>query len=167
MESTAPTQAIASSRDLLRHTIATVAYRAAKTVRGAPETFADFKIAEKSRTPAQILAHMGDLYDWALSCASGNQQWHDSTPLPWPQEVERFFKTLQAFDQYLASQLPLGCSIEKLFQGPVADSLTHVGQLAMLRRLAGCPIKGENYFRAEIVAGRVSEKQAAPAREFD
>jgi hypothetical protein len=167
MESTAPAQAIASSRDLLRHTIATVAYRAAKTVRGAPETFADFKIAEKSRTPAQILAHMGDLYDWALSCASGNQQWHDSTPLPWPQEVERFFKTLQAFDQYLASQLPLGCSIEKLFQGPVADSLTHVGQLAMLRRLAGCPIKGENYFRAEIVAGRVSEKQAAPAREFD
>jgi hypothetical protein len=167
MESTAPTQAIASSRDLLRHTIATVAYRAAKTVRGAPETFADFKIAEKSRTPAQILAHMGDLYDWALSCASGNQQWHDSAPLPWPQEVERFFKTLQAFDQYLASQLPLGCSIEKLFQGPVADSLTHVGQLAMLRRLAGCPIKGENYFRAEIVAGRVSEKQAAPAREFD
>jgi hypothetical protein len=167
MESTAPIQSPTSGRDLLRHTVATVAYRGAKTLRGAPESFADFKIGEKSRTPAQILAHLGDLYDWALACARGKHEWHDSTPLPWPQEVQRFFNALKAFDDYLASPLPLGFPIEKLFQGPVADSLTHIGQLAMLRRLAGCPIRGENYFRAEIVAGRVSEDQAVPAREFD
>lgn len=167
MESTAPTQATTSSRELLRHTVATVAYRAGKALRGAPDSFADFKIAEKGRTPGQILAHMGDLYDWALSCARGKQAWHDSKPLPWPQEVDRFFNAVKAFDDYLASQLPLGYSAEKLFQGAIADSLTHVGQIAMLRRLAGCPIRGENYFRAEIVAGRVGEKQAAPAQEFD
>src|SRR5215470_15935623 len=151
MESTAPIQAPSSSRQLLRHTVATVAYRGGKALRGAPESFADFKIVEKSRTPAQILAHIGDLYDWALACARGKHEWHDSAPLPWNQEVQRFFKTVQAFDDCLASELPLGFPAEKLFQGPVADSLTHVGQIAMLRRLAGFPIRGENYFRAEIV----------------
>lgn len=168
MESTAPTQAATTtSRQLLRHAVATVAYRGGKAFRGAPESFADFKIGEKSRTPAQILAHIGDLYDWALSCARGKQEWHDSKPLPWPQEVQRFFKALQAFDDYLATASPLGFPAEQIFQGGVADSLTHIGQIAMLRRLAGCPIRGENYFRAEIVAGRVGEEQVAPGREFD
>jgi len=165
MESTAPTQA-PTSRQLLRHTVATVAYRGGKAVREAPESFAAFKIGEKSRTPAQILAHIGDLYDWALSCAKGKQEWHDSKPLPWPQEVQRFFKALQAFDDYLASDAQLGFPAEKIFQGAIADSLTHIGQIAMLRRLAGYPIRGENYFRADIVTGRVGEKQAAPRSEF-
>ena len=166
MESIASTQAATTSRQLLRHTVATVAYRGGKALRGAPDSFAEFKIGEKPRTPAQILAHIGDLYDWALSCARGKQEWHDSTPLPWPQEVRRFFKALQAFDDYLAGDAPLGYPAEQIFQGAVADSLTHVGQIAMLRRLAGCPIKGENYFRADIAIGRVGEEQAAPGREF-
>jgi hypothetical protein len=157
---------IDSSRQLLRHTLATLAYRAGKTLRDAPDSFAAFSTGEKGRTPAHILAHMGDLFDWALSIVQGKQAWHDSTPLPWPQEVERFFKTLQAFDDYLASDAPLAAPPEKLFQGPVADALTHTGQMAMLRRMAGCPMRGENYFRAEIVAGRVGPDQAAPGREF-
>src|SRR5579863_5901374 len=97
-----------TGRELLRHTVATVAYRGGKALRGAPESFAKFKIAETSRTPEQILAHMGDLYDWALTCAKGKQAWHDSTPLPWLQEVQRFFHTLQALDDYLATDSPLG-----------------------------------------------------------
>ena len=168
MESTASTQsATTTSRQLLRHAVATVAYRGGKAVRGAPESFAEFKIGDKPRTPAQILAHIGDLYDWALSCVKGKQEWHNSTPLPWPQEIQRFFKTLQAFDDYLATDSPLGFAAEQVFQGAVADSLTHVGQIAMLRRLAGCPMKGENYFRADIAMGRVGEQQAAPRQEFD
>ncbi|HKD15039.1 MAG TPA: hypothetical protein VKE71_10870 [Candidatus Angelobacter sp.] len=167
MESTASKQTATSSRQLLRHTVATVAYRGGKAVRGAPESFAGFKIGEKSRTPAQILAHIGDLYDWALSCANGKQAWHDSKPLPWPQEIQRFFKALQALDDYLVSDAPLGFPAEKIFQGAVADSLTHIGQIAMLRRLAGCPIRGENYFRAQITTGRVGEEQAVAVQEFD
>ena len=167
MESVGPIQAGTSSRQLLRHAVATVAYRGGKALRGAPESFAKFKVEEKSRTPEQILAHIGDLYDWALSCAQGKQLWQDSQPLPWAQEVQRFFKALKAFDDYLASDLPLGFPAEKIFQGGVADSLTHIGQIAMLRRLAGCPIRGESYFRADIVAGRVGEQQAAAVREFD
>ena len=155
-----------SGRQLLRHTLATLAYRAGKTLRDAPESFATFSTGEKGRTPTHILAHMGDLFDWALSIAQGQQAWHDSEPLPWPEEIKRFFKTLEAFDDYLASDAPLAATMEKLFQGPIADALTHAGQIAMLRRMAGCPMRGENYYRAEIVAGRVGQDQAAPVREF-
>lgn len=150
----------------LRHTVATLAYRAGKALRGAPPGFADFRADASSRTPVEILAHMGDLFDWAISLANGNQKWHDSKPLPWEQEVERFFAVLQAFDARLASPEPLAESAEKLFQGPVADALTHTGQLAMLRRIAGCKISGENYHVAEIVEGRVGLTQTAPRREF-
>jgi hypothetical protein len=156
-----------TSRQMLRHTVATLAYRAGKALRGAPESFAQFPTGDKGRTPAKILAHMGDLFDWALSIAKGKQEWHDSMPLPWAQEVERFFMAVQAFDDYLASDLPLESSPEKLFQGPVADALTHTGQINMLRRMAGCPIRGENYFRAEITAGRAGQDQAQPKKEFD
>ena len=155
------------ARQLLRHTVATVAYRGGKALRGAPDHFASFHIGDKTRTPAQILAHMGDLFDWALSIAQGKQTWHDSTPLPWNAEIERFFAALKKFDDFLASDEPLDGSAEGLFQGPVADALNHIGQIAMLRRLAGSPIKGENYFKAEIAAGHVGLEQSAPRREFE
>ena len=155
-----------AAKGMLRHTLATLAYRAAKVLRDAPDSFATFGTGEKGRNPALILAHMGDLMDWGLSMANGTKQWHDSKPLPWPQEAQRFFKSVKAFDDYLASDSPLSYPVEKLFQGPVADALTHTGQLAMLRRMAGCPMRGENYFRAAIATGRVGADQAPPAQEF-
>lgn len=154
------------ARQLLRHTVATVAYRGGKALRNAPEAFADFNAAESGRTPAKILAHLGDLFDWALSMVRGEQAWRDSKPLAWHDEVARFFVSLKKFDDYLASTEPLNAPAERLFQGPIADSLTHVGQLAMLRRLAGCAIKGENYFQADVQIGRVGPQQTAPGFEF-
>jgi hypothetical protein len=154
-------------RELLRHAVATIAYRGGKAVRGAPESFATFKAGDATRTPARILAHVGDLFDWGLSIARGQQAWHDSTPLEWDREVSRFFEALARFDAYLASDAPMACSAEQMFQGPLADALTHVGQIAMLRRLAGGAMKGENYFEADIVAGRVGAEQVAPRRQFD
>jgi hypothetical protein len=159
-------QSSSAERVLLRHTLATVAYRGCKALRDAPESFANFSSGERGRTPAQILAHIGDLYDWALSIAAGKQAWHDAQPLPWEKEIERFYAALKKFDDYLASGSALHESAEKLFQGPVADSLTHIGQLAMLRRMAGHKMAGENYHKAEIVAGRVGADQATPRREF-
>jgi len=153
-------------RELLRHALATLAYRGGKAVRGAPEGFAPFHVDEGVRAPGQILAHMGDLMDWALSMANGKPEWHDSKPLAWEKEVERFFAALKKFDDYLASAEPLQAHAEKLFQGPIADALTHVGQIALLRRLAGEPLKAENYYKAEIVIGRVGAEQAKPKREF-
>src|SRR5579859_8046170 len=141
----APIQNVSSSdpkRELLRHALATVAYRGGKAVRNAPDGFAEFQAGDGARTPAQILAHIGDLFDWALSIVMGQRTWHDSKPLPWDREVERFFATLKKFDDYLASKEPVHAPIEKIFQGPVADSLTHVGQIGILRRLAHAPVKG-------------------------
>jgi hypothetical protein len=155
------------ARTLLRHTLATLAYRGGKAARGAPEGFAEFAVAPGARTPGQILAHIGDLLAWALGLARGERVWSDSTPLPWDREVARFFAGLQALEGQLASSAPLACPPEKLFQGPIADALTHVGQIAMLRRLAGAPIRGENYFKADIAAGRVGTDQAAAVFEFD
>jgi hypothetical protein len=154
-------------RDLFRHTLATLAYRGGKALRGAPPKFAAYRADEKGRTPGQILAHMGDLLDWSLSVAKGNEEWHNSAPLAWDREVQRFFAALARFDAYLASDAPLVESAEKLFQGPIADALTHVGQIAMLRRMAGCAMRGENYHRAEITLGRVGPDQVPPRREFD
>jgi hypothetical protein len=154
-------------RELLRHTVATLAYRGGKAIANVPEGFNSFRIKEGTRTPEQILAHIGDLLDWALSIAEGKQRWHDSTPLAWNEEVARFFSALEAFDSFLASDNVLKASEEKLFQGPVADALTHVGQIAMLRRMADGPIRGENYFKAEIEAGRVGPEQSKRRTEFD
>ena len=150
----------------LRHTLATLAYRAAKAVNYAPETFADFKASEKSRTPVEILAHMGDLFDWALSLAEGRQEWHDSKPLPWEEESARFFNALGAFDTFLASGKQLEFPADRLFQGPIADALTHTGQLTFLRGMVGARVKPENYFKATIEAGCVGSKQAVPKLEF-
>jgi hypothetical protein len=159
--------ALDASRAMLRHTLATLAYRCGKAVRDAPEGFAAFEVGPRSRTPGAILAHVGDLLDWALALSDGRHVWHDSKALPWDQEVGRFFGALRRFDERLASPEPLGLPAERLFQGPIADALTHVGQLAMLRRLAGAPLRGENYSKAEIAAGRVGPDQAAPRREFE
>ena len=156
-----------SERQLLRHTLATLAYRGGKTLRGAPEGFSGFRASESTRTPGQILAHIGDLLDWALSISQGKQEWRNSQQQSWEIDSQRFFAALAAFDSYLASDEPLGAPAEKLFQGPIADALTHVGQIAILRRMASAPVRAENYFRAEIVAGRVGPDQAAPKREFD
>lgn len=154
------------ARDLLRHTVATLAYRSRKVLRDAPEGFADIRAAPGSRRAGRILAHMGDLLDWGCHLADGEHIWNDSRPLPWQDEVSRFYGALEAFDDRLASDEPLVASAERLFQGPVADALWHLGQLALLRRVAEAPIRGENYFRAEITTGRVGPDQAEPRREF-
>ena len=167
MDNKKETQAADSGRQLLRHMLATLAYRARKPLSGAPAGFADFHASETARTPGQILAHLGDLLDWALSLVKGKQEFHASPPVAWDQGVARFFAGLQVLENYLASNAPLSETPEKLFQGSIADAFTHVGQISLLRRLAGAPVRGENYHKAEIVAGRVGLDQAAPRREFD
>lgn len=154
-------------RELLRHAVATLAYRGAKAVRNAPPQLAFFRVGDVSRTPLQLLAHLSDLFDWALSLAEGQQRWHVATPGTWDEESARFFTSLGRFDEFLASEKPLGCRPEKLLQGPVADALTHVGQIMMIRRLAAAPVRSENYAIADIAVGRVGIEQAAPKFEFD
>lgn len=151
---------------MLRHTLATLAYRSGKVLRDFPVEAAGFRAGEGCRAPVEIVAHMGDLMDWALSMAEGAPAWRTSEAMAWPEEVARFFAALEKFDGYLASGAALGATEERLFQGPVADALTHTGQLAMLRRMSGAPVKGENYFRADIRVGVVGLEQAVAKLEF-
>jgi hypothetical protein len=156
-----------AGREFLRHTLATLAYRGGKAVRGVPEEVARLRVGEGSRTPLAVLAHVNDLLDWGLALCRGQHVWRDSTPADWSTEAARFHSGAAALDAYLAGDEPLGFPAERIFQGPIADALTHVGQIAYLRRLGGAPVKGENYFRSDIAAGRVGPDQAAPVREFD
>jgi len=151
----------------LRHVLATLAYRGGKAVRGAPSPFASFIPAGGRNTPLVILGHIGDLLEWALRICDGDASWSEAAPQEWEQEIGRFHSALAALDSRLASGTPLVAPAEKIFQGPLADALTHVGQIAALRRQAGCPMKGENYFLADITPGRLGPDQAAPQREFD
>ena len=153
--------------EFLRHTLATLAYRGGKAIHDVPAGFFDFRLRDDSRSAGEILAHICDLLDWALTQARGDQTWRDSDIRDWRQGVERFHAALEELDGFLAREGAAGYPAERIFQGPIADALTHVGQLAMMRRLAGAPVRGENFFQAEIEPGRVGESQAAPRREFD
>lgn len=142
-------------RELIRHLVATLAFRTKIAVLGAPLDFAAFKINETGRAPGEILAHMGDLLQGSLYLMKGEFVYLNSAPLLWEDEVVRFFSAVKEFDSYLASDAPLNQPIEKITQGPTADALTHVGQIVMLRRAAGTPVQVESYFTAEIIPGKI------------
>ncbi len=152
---------------MLRHLVATLAYRAAKVLRDVPPDFGGFQVGPAGRRPVQIVAHMADLMAWAVTLAHGAYVWKAEGSDDWNTERGRFFDGLAALDGALESgALPAGAE-EKLVQGPIADALTHVGQLALLRGIAGFPVRPESYARADIAAGRVGMTQAAPVTEFD
>ncbi len=142
-----------SNREFLRHVISTVFYRADKAIDGADENFGEFSTPDNSKTPNEILAHCADLYEWALSNALGDNEWKPVSSKTWAKNSIRFYESLIAFDDFLASDKPFETEPERLFQGPIADSLTHIGQLMLLRRVAGIPVKGENFLKADIKIG--------------
>ncbi|HEX8560895.1 MAG TPA: hypothetical protein VF668_22565 [Pyrinomonadaceae bacterium] len=160
-------QATDLKRELLRHVVATVAYRGGVAVSGAPEEFAHFRPAESARAAGEILAHIGDLLEGSLHLVRGDLVYMASTPLRWEDEVGRFFSAAQGLDAYLASDAPLACPPEKLIQGPIGDALTHVGQIVLLRRLAGSPVRAASYFDAEVVAGGVTKESVTKAGGAD
>ena len=157
----------ADARAVLRHLAATLAYRAAKVLRDAPAGFGAAEFGRATRRPVEIVAHLADLMAWAVTLARGDYVWKAEGSEDWSAEAARFFDGLARLDRELAADGPFPGSVEKLIQGPLADALTHVGQLAMLRGMAGAPVRPESYARAEVAAGRVGLEQAPPRREFD
>lgn len=155
------------ARIALRQLAATLAYRAAKVLRDVPPGFAHTTFGDATRQPVRIVAHMADLMAWGVSMAGGGKEWKAAGGDDWTSEVDRFFNGLAALDASLAADGPFAGSLDKMIQGPLADALTHVGQLAMLRGMAGAPVRPESYARADIVAGRVGRDQAPPGFEFD
>lgn len=140
-------------RELLRHAVAAVAFRGRIAVRDAPPGFADFRVTAETRSPVEILAHIGDLLEGSRYLLRGDYIELVSRPLPWDSEIGRFVDSVRELDLFLQSDAPLAHAPEKMIQGPVGDAFTHVGQIVILRRVAGAPIQQEPYFTAEIVAG--------------
>ncbi|MGH9945721.1 MAG: hypothetical protein ACRD6X_00805 [Pyrinomonadaceae bacterium] len=140
-------------RQLLRHMLATVGFRCRIAIADAPADFALFRVSESARTPGEILAHLGDLIHGSHFLLKGELVYLASEPLPWQEETARFFDGIRKLDSFLATDEPLACPVEKLIQGPIGDALTHIGQIVLLRRVFGSPIREEPYFEADIVPG--------------
>ncbi|MCA1573916.1 MAG: hypothetical protein LC770_05130 [Acidobacteria bacterium] len=150
-------------RVLLRHFLAALAYRTQKALRGAPSDFGSFRAAEGVRTPAELVRHMTSVLGYALTFFVGGRYKPD--PLPsLEDEILRFHRMLQDLARNLEVGTPLlqEMSPEQLIQGPFADAMTHAGQLAMLRRLAGVPVAPENFVFAKIDPDRLGPDQADP-----
>ena len=142
-------------KKLIRHFIATLAYRTTKVIREVPKAYPNLSVGSGIRMPVEILHHMSDVLLFAYKALVQSDR--VEIPLaPWETEVERFYDVLGRLDEAIVSGAePRELSWEQLLQGPLSDVMTHVGQLAMLRRLAGDPVPGENFSRAEIQIGKV------------
>jgi hypothetical protein len=150
-------------RELLRHVLAAIAYRTQKALRNAPEHYASFSAGNRVRTPTELVRHMAGLMGYVRTFFEGGS--YRPEPLPTLQEeVDRFHGLLEVVGKLLATGAPCSLSTEQLLQGPFADTLTHVGQLAMLRRLADSPVAPENFIYADIRADRLQTDQPPPAR---
>ena len=140
-------------RELLRHMLAAVVFRCKIAIAGAPEEFAALRVAGDARPPAEILAHIGDLLTGSLYLLRGDLVELTSAPLSWSEETARFLAAARELDKFLATDEPLVYPVERFVQGPIGDAMTHVGQLVILRRIAGSPVSAAPYFTAEIIAG--------------
>lgn len=150
-------------RKLLNHFLAALAYRTQKALREAPEDFGSFRIGEGVRTPAELVRHMASVLGYARTFFVGGRYWPE--PLTsFTEEVERFHEMIGLLAQHLRNGDALleGMTEERLLQGPFSDAMTHAGQLALLRRLAGAPVAPENFIVAEIREERLGPDQAEP-----
>jgi hypothetical protein len=152
------------SRRLLQHFLAALAYRTQKALRGAPESFGDFRIAENVRTPHELVWHMTGVIGYARTMLHGGM-FKPPRLETFAEEIERFHGTLAALrDDFGNSTLVAPQISDKQFlQGPLSDAMTHAGQLAILRRLAGSPVASEDFIFAKVDASNVSASQADPA----
>lgn len=160
---TAPDDRDRIERDLLRHFLAAIAYRTQKALRGAPDGFADFTAGHRTRTPVELIRHMASLMGFSVTLFVGGRYPHHPEPLSsWDDEVARFHAKLSEVAGHLERGSPLSISHQQLLHGPLADTMTHVGQLAMLRRLAASPVAPENFIFAEVRSDRLGRDQPEP-----
>lgn len=152
-------------RELLRHFLAAIAYRTQKALRDAPDHYPTFSAGNRVRTPVELIRHMTSLMGYVRTFFLGGSYPPQPDPLPsFAREVARFHEMLEAVGALLAGDQQCSLTTEQLLQGPFADTMTHVGQLAMLRRLADAPVAPENFIYADIRAERLHADQAPPNR---
>jgi hypothetical protein len=155
-----------SQRVLLKHYLAAIAYRTQKALRDAPAAYPDFSAGQRTRTPVEILRHMTSLLGYSRTLFLGGSYPFKPEPLAtFGDEIDRFHGLLSELGELLERDVPLkDISHEQFLQGPLADVMTHIGQLALLRRLVGVPVAPENFIYAQVDAQRLGSDQALPAR---
>lgn len=153
-------------RHLLQHFLAAIAYRTQKALRDAPAHYPDFHPGQEVRTPVQILRHMTSLMGYVRTFFVGGTYPFEPEPLPtFAEEIERFHDMLEDVGRFIMTDTaPTGITTEQLLQGPFSDVMTHVGQLAILRRLAESPVQSENFIYADITGKRLGKEQPLPKR---
>jgi hypothetical protein len=155
-------EAAAESRRLLQHFLGALAYRTQKALREAPPGFADFRAAPTARTPYELLWHMTGLIGYARTMFHGGI-FQPPRLATLDAEVARFHKNLAALSADFADpKLEARITDKQFLQGPLADAMTHAGQLAMLRRLHGAPVPSENFIFATVDAANLTPRQALP-----
>ncbi len=150
-------------RAMLKHFLAALAYRTQKALRGAPAEFATFRAGPNVRTPHRLIHHMDSVLGYSATFFTGGEY---RKPMldKFEDEIARLHATLARLAQYLDEGTELrGITPEILLQGPFSDAMTHAGQIAMLRRLAGYPVPAENFIFATIAVENLSPDQAMPA----
>ncbi|HJU69084.1 MAG TPA: hypothetical protein VJ650_12670 [Gemmatimonadaceae bacterium] len=152
----------AHERALLRHFLAALAYRTQKALRNAPANFGDFSAGGACRTPSELVRHMTSVLGYARTFFAGGRYWPDPEP-DLAGEIRRFHAMIVDLGDHLERGDSLhGTTPARLLQGPFADAMTHAGQLALLRRLAGSPVPPENFIVAAIDPGNLGANQPAP-----
>jgi hypothetical protein len=154
-------------RELLRHTVATLAYRSEKVLRDVPAGFDAMRLSPSSRSALEIVSHLGDLMDWGERMARGEYLWEPRPSSEWVAACDRFFRSVKALDEAIGQGSLDKYPVEMIFQGPIADAFTHIGQLSIMRGVAGGTVRPESYAKAEIQAGRVGRDQSSVRKEFD
>ena len=150
------------ARALLVHFLAAIAYRTQKALRDAPAGFAAFDAGNRVRTPRELVRHMTSVLGYARTFFLGGSY----RPIPLETldaEVDRFHAMVEELGTLLRDGIALrGITEAQLLQGPFSDAMTHAGQLALLRRLAGVPVPPENFIVAEIDGDRLGADQPLP-----
>lgn len=151
-----------SDRVLLRHFLAALAYRTQKALRDHPADFGDFRAGPNVRTPHELLWHMTGVIGYARTFMRGGT-FAPPRLATMEAEIERFHATLELLALDFADPTSAASiSDEQFLHGPLADTMTHVGQLALLRRLAGAPVPSENFIYADVRAANLSATQSLP-----
>jgi hypothetical protein len=149
-------------RQMLRHFLAALAYRTQKALRGGPESFANFSAGSNARTPHELIVHMRSVLGYARTFFIGGI-YPQPVPEDWEKDIEAFHEMLGDLGRYLDSDTPLqNTTEERMLQGPFSDAMTHAGQIAMLRRLAGSPVASENFIVADVSPDNLSASQPDP-----
>ncbi len=149
-------------RKMLMHFLAALAYRTQKALRGASPEFANFSAGGKVRTPLELVRHMDSVLGYARTFIIGGSYRPPQTA-DFAEAIASFHQVVEDLARHLdAGSKMHGITPEVMLQGPFSDAMTHAGQLAMLRRLAGDPVPPENFIYATISPDNLGPNQPMP-----